>query len=79
MAVPHAPSDTDERFGETAWSKVLAAGAATPARAKEGMAQLCSIYWRPIYAYLRGMGYAREEAEDLTQSFFQRLANQSAG
>jgi RNA polymerase sigma factor (sigma-70 family) len=73
MAVLHAPPDTDERFTETAWSIVLAAGAATPARAKEGMAQLCRIYWRPIYAYLRRIGYSREEAEDLTQSFFQHL------
>ena len=73
MAVLHAPSDTDERFAETAWSIVLAAGAETPARAREGMAQLCRIYWRPIYAYLRRIGYAREEAEDLTQSFFQHL------
>jgi RNA polymerase sigma factor (sigma-70 family) len=37
------------------------------------MAQLCRIYWRPIYAYLRRISYAREEAEDLTQSFFQHL------
>jgi len=73
MAVLHAPSETDERFAETAWSIVLAAGAATPARAREGMAQLCQIYWRPIYAYLRRIGHAREEAEDLTQSFFQHL------
>jgi RNA polymerase sigma-70 factor (ECF subfamily) len=72
MAV-HAPSNIDERFAETAWSVVLAAGAATPARAMEGMAQLCTVYWRPIYAYLRRIGYAREEAEDLTQSFFQHL------
>lgn len=73
MAAVHAPSNTDEHFAETAWSIVLAAGAATPARAKEGMAQLCRNYWRPIYAYLRRIGYAREEAEDLTQSFFQHL------
>ena len=73
MAVLHAPSDTDERFAETAWSIVLAAGAETPARAREGMAELCRIYWRPIYAYLRRIGYARQEAEDLTQSFFQHL------
>jgi len=73
MAVLPAPSDTNERFAETAWSIVLAAGAATPARAREGMAQLCRNYWRPIYAYLRRIGYAREEAEDLTQSFFQHV------
>jgi RNA polymerase sigma factor (sigma-70 family) len=73
MAVLHAPPGTDERFAETAWSLVIAAGAKTPARAKQGMAELCRIYWRPIYAYLRRIGYAKEEAEDLTQSFFQHL------
>jgi RNA polymerase sigma factor (sigma-70 family) len=72
--VPSCASDeTDARFAETSWSVVIAAGARTPARAREGMAQLCRIYWRPIYAYLRRISYAREEAEDLTQSFFQHL------
>jgi RNA polymerase sigma-70 factor (ECF subfamily) len=73
MDVLHAPSDIHERFAETAWSVVLAAGAETPARAREGMAQLCRSYWRPIYAYLRRIGYSKEEAADLTQSFFQHL------
>ena len=73
MAAVAASRETDERFAETAWSVVLAAGAATPARAREGMTQLYRIYWRPIYAYLRRTGYAREEAEDFTQSFFQHL------
>ena len=73
MDVVHAPSDLHERFAETAWSVVLAAGAETPARAREGMAQLCRSYWRPIYAYLRRIGYGKEEAEDMTQSFFQHL------
>jgi RNA polymerase sigma factor (sigma-70 family) len=68
-----ASDETDARFAETSWSVVIAAGARTPARAREGMAQLCRIYWRPIYAYLRRISYAREEAEDLTQSFFQHL------
>jgi RNA polymerase sigma-70 factor (ECF subfamily) len=73
MAAVHAPSEINERFAETSWSVVIAAGAKTPARAKEGMAELCRVYWRPIYAYLRRVGYSREEAEDLTQSFFQHL------
>ena len=72
--VPSCASDaTDERFAETAWSVVLAAGAATPARAHTAMAELCRIYWRPIYAYLRRSGHQRHDAEDLTQSFFQHL------
>ena len=73
MVPPSVSDATDERFTETAWSIVLAAGASTPARAHTAMAELCRIYWRPIYAYLRCSGHARHDAEDLTQSFFQHL------
>jgi len=65
--------EADERFEETAWSVVLAAGAETDARAHAALAKLCQIYWRPIYAYLRRKGYAVHDAQDLTQSFFQHL------
>ena len=68
-----ASNATDERFTDTTWSIVIAAGATTPARAHDGMAKLCRIYWRPIYAYLRRSGYAKHDAEDLTQAFFQHL------
>ena len=73
MVPPSVSDATDERFAETAWSVVIAAGAATPARAHTAMAELCRIYWRPIYAYLRRSGHSRHDAEDLTQSFFQHL------
>jgi DNA-directed RNA polymerase specialized sigma24 family protein len=73
MGLLHAPPQTDERFGDTSWSIVVAAGATTSARAREGMAELCRIYWRPIYAYLRRSGYITQDAEDLTQSFFQHV------
>jgi DNA-directed RNA polymerase specialized sigma24 family protein len=62
-----------ERFQETAWSIIIATGATTPARAHTAMAELCRIYWRPIYAYLRRSGYDTHDAQDLTQSFFQHL------
>jgi len=65
--------EADECFEETAWSVVLAAGAETDARAEAALAELCRIYWRPIYAYLRRSGYKREDAQDLTQSFFQHV------
>jgi len=73
MVLLSASSATDERFTDTTWSVVIAAGASTPARAHEAMAKLCRIYWRPIYAYLRRSGYAKHDAEDLTQAFFQHL------
>jgi RNA polymerase sigma-70 factor (ECF subfamily) len=37
------------------------------------MAELCRVYWYPLYAYVRRGGYDIHEAEDLTQEFFLRL------
>jgi len=68
-----APHEAGERFEETAWTVVIATGATTPARAQSAMSELCRIYWRPIYAYLRRSGYDKHDAQDLTQSFFQHL------
>ena len=41
--------------------------------AQEALSALCLAYWYPIYAYVRRLGYAAEEAEDLTQGFFTRV------
>ena len=73
MAPLCASHEADDRFEETAWSVVIATGATTPARAQTAMAELCRIYWRPIYAYLRRSGYDTHDAQDFTQSFFQHL------
>ncbi len=34
------------------------------------MAWLCERYWFPLFAYVRGKGHSREDAEDLVQGFF---------
>ena len=60
-------------FGETAWSVVLAAGSLSESHAREALAELCQMYWPPIYAYLRQRGFNRHDAQDLTQIFFQRI------
>jgi len=73
MASLCASHEAEERFEDTAWSIVIATGATTPARAHTAMGELCRIYWRPIYAYLRRTGYDTHDAQDLTQSFFQHL------
>ena len=73
MVVLSSTRDGDERFGETAWSMVLAAGGASEPRAREALAELCRIYWPPIYGYLRRRGYDRDDAQDMTQSFFQHI------
>jgi RNA polymerase sigma factor (sigma-70 family) len=60
-------------FATTRWTMVNAAGHRSGPQASEALAELCQIYWPPLYGYLRGRGHAPEEAQDLTQGFFARL------
>ena len=73
MAAVAASRDTEVRFGETPWSIVVAADATTEPRAQAALTELCRIYWRPIYAYLRRSGYNPHDAQDMTQAFFAQL------
>jgi DNA-directed RNA polymerase specialized sigma24 family protein len=65
----------DELFVSTRWTIVLRAGdsSATSAQARNALSELCQIYWRPLYVFLRKKGYGREDAQDLTQGFFAHL------
>lgn len=35
--------------------------------------QLCRGYWYPVYAFIRRQGRSPEDAQDLTQGFFEKL------
>jgi len=59
-------------FATTHWSLVVAARGASPV-AREALAELCRLYWYPLYAYVRRRGHSADEAQDLTQEFFARL------
>ena len=59
-------------FTTTHWSVVLAAQDSSPA-AEEALEKLCRSYWWPLYGFVRRQGYSPEEAQDLTQGFFERL------
>jgi RNA polymerase sigma-70 factor (ECF subfamily) len=65
---PHAAA-----FVTTHWSIVLSAGQSDTMRAQSALSKLCQTYWYPLYAYVRGRGHSREDAQDLTQEFFARL------
>lgn len=60
-----------EAFPETVWSSLLAAaGAAKPERLA-AMNDLASLYWRPVYRFIRIAGGSNiENSKDLTQEFF---------
>jgi RNA polymerase sigma-70 factor (ECF subfamily) len=77
-SLPVARGDSSQlaggaQFTTTHWSAVVAAGDATLPGAVEALEQLCRAYWYPLYAYVRRRGYSSEDAQDLTQEFFQRL------
>jgi RNA polymerase sigma-70 factor (ECF subfamily) len=41
--------------------------------ALSALSELCQIYWRPVYVFLRRQGIAQHDAQDLTQEFFARF------
>src|SRR5438128_10079329 len=59
-------------FVTTHWSVVLTAQGSSPA-AEAALEKLCRTYWWPLYGFVRRQGYRPEEAQDLTQSFFELL------
>jgi RNA polymerase sigma factor (sigma-70 family) len=65
------------RFPETAWSLVVSAGEQTSDRSIHALEKLCSVYWYPIYAYVRRRGHDEDAARDLTQEFFTRLVEKN--
>lgn len=43
------------------------------AAAAQALEKLCKVYWPPLYAYVRRSGHSPVDAQDLTQSFFEKL------
>ena len=72
-----ARATRDGSFPSTRWSVVFRAQSADPA-AGAALAELCRVYWRPVYSFLRRQGNATHDAEDLTQGFFAMLLHQES-
>ena len=72
---PRRPEDP-AWFAITLWTVVRAAAQAGTPEAEVALENLCRVYWPPIFVYVRSRGYSIEDAQDLTQSFFQRLLEQ---
>src|SRR4029078_3977926 len=67
-------------FASTRWTMVLDAGESQtpPAQALSALSELCRIYWRPIFLFLRRQGSTPDDAQDLTQGFFAHLIESRA-
>lgn len=70
-------SQKKSNFDTTIWSVILKAGAASD-DAQPAFERLCRQYWYPLYVFVRRRGYGKEDAEDSTQTFFQKLLSSSS-
>jgi RNA polymerase sigma-70 factor (ECF subfamily) len=64
-------SQSDAQFPVTRWS--LIAGTHDPSKRRGAVEELCALYWRPIFGFLRRRGLSQADAQDATQGFFLSL------
>jgi RNA polymerase sigma-70 factor (ECF subfamily) len=61
------------RFPTTQWDCLAAAADPHIPGADAAVAEICRVYWYPIYSYIRARGHDSDRALDLTQDYFVRL------
>jgi RNA polymerase sigma factor (sigma-70 family) len=68
-------TSTSGAFVTTRWSLILSGAGSEDGekQVRAALAELCQIYWRPIFFFIARRGYSPEDAEDLTQDFFVRI------
>jgi DNA-directed RNA polymerase specialized sigma24 family protein len=67
----HGPlAEGAESFRTTRWTIVIRAAQSQAPWGPSALAELCRLYWYPLYTFARRRGRSPEDAQDLTQSFF---------
>ena len=73
-----SPGDHAGRFQTTQWSAVLLSAQSQQPGSRVALADLCKLYWHPIYTFIRRRGYNPDDAQDLTQGFFLSLLDRKS-
>jgi len=73
-----SPDAAAGRFRTTHGSAVLLSAQSQAPGSQAALAELCRLYWYPIYAFVRRRGHDLDEAQDLTQGFFLHLLDHKA-
>ncbi len=76
MTTTGTPSSSFNRrrvFATTSWTRIVSATDENSSETESALAELCEIYWFPLYAFVRRKDHSKEEAEDITQAFFVQL------
>jgi RNA polymerase sigma-70 factor (ECF subfamily) len=66
-------AEQKSEFNSTHWSRVVLAAQANSPEGDSALAELCRVYWQPLYFFVRRQGQNPEDAQDLVQGFFARL------
>src|SRR6516165_12521569 len=66
------------QFHTTLWTLVMISAQSQAEGGKAALAELCRIYWYPLYSFARRRGYSPHDAQDLTQRFFLHLLEHKA-
>jgi DNA-directed RNA polymerase specialized sigma24 family protein len=65
-------------FHTTRWTIVMRAAQSQVQAGPAALAELCRLYWYPIYVFARRRGHSPDDAQDLTQGFFLLLLEHRA-
>ena len=60
-------------FHSTHWTIVMRAVQSQAQGGQSALAELCRLYWYPLYVFARLSGHSPEDAQDLIQGFFLHL------
>src|SRR5271157_6669534 len=75
----HGPSaEGAASFHTTRWTIVMRAAQSQAQGGQSALAELCRLYWYPLYIFARRRGHSPDDAQDLTQGFFLHLLGQRA-
>jgi RNA polymerase sigma-70 factor (ECF subfamily) len=66
------------QFHTTRWTLVMISAQSQAEGGQAALAELCKLYWSPLYSFARLRGYSPQDAQDFTQGFFLHLLEHRA-
>jgi DNA-directed RNA polymerase specialized sigma24 family protein len=73
-----SPAADAASFHTTHWTIVMTAAQSRVQGGPTALAELCQLYWYPLYVFARRRGHSPDDAQDLTQGFFLHLLEHRA-
>jgi hypothetical protein len=65
-------------FHTTCWTIVMGAAQSQAQGGRSALAELCRLYWYPLYIFARRRRHSPDDAQDLNQGFFLHLLEHRA-